>query len=63
MKTPYVFAAVQGITASVIGWAGIVAALVMGHGTWQIILACVAVSFIVAFPIASVITKRMTGNS
>lgn len=62
MKAPVLFMAIQMVVASLIGWAGIVTVLVMDIGTLKNILICIGVSFVVAFPVAYVIVKRMTGN-
>ena len=59
----YLFIGVQSIAATVMGWIAIVAALVMGYESGTVILACVVVSFLLAFPVGWVITNKLTAGS
>lgn len=59
----YLFVGVQSIAATVMGWIAIVAALVMGYESGYVILACVVVSFLLAFPVGWVITNKLTARS
>lgn len=60
MKSPYLFFGIHMVIASVLGWTGIVTVLVMDMESLTNILLCIAVSFVVAAPIAMVVQKAMT---
>ena len=60
MKTPYIFACIHMVTASLLGWVGIVWVLVSDNASLLNILLCIGVSFVIAVPVAIILTKRVT---
>lgn len=60
MKTPYIFACIHMVTASLLGWIGIVWVLVADNASLFNMLSCIGVSFVVAIPVALKLTKWIT---
>lgn len=54
------FIVVQALCASVLGFAGIVAVLVMGYVNATAIIIAIIVGFVLSFPLAWLIQNRMT---
>jgi len=62
MKNIWLFVMIQSMAACVIGWFGVAAVMISGNITgWNIAL-CIAAGFVIAFPVAWVIQKRMTSG-
>lgn len=55
------FVIIQALCASVLGFAGMIVVLVMGHVNATAIIGALAAGFVVSFPIAWIIHKRITG--